>query len=190
MSRGRSICHAGKPSAFTGRCVKALFARFAGIAFLRYGPEHLPGATFLVVFAAALHFAVAIVSSGLLPQDTLSVAIAEGIYVVTAWIAVRLLLIWRGHEARANRTLSALFGAQAVIQAVRLPVMLSIGSLDDPYPVFVPVLVLFVAWSVLVMTAILRSAAGVGRLPALALTLMYSMFYFSILMNVLPLRAQ
>ncbi len=156
---------------------------------LQKGPQHLPSAGFLIVFAAALHLAISIVPAPLFAQSPVEALTGEVVYLGSSYLLVWLLLRFTGHPERINATLSGLIGSSAVITAVALPVMVlawGAGADGQITGSQVVVLVTIVVWEIAVIAHILRQAANLNSIASVAIAVTYSLTYIRLMFALSP----
>ncbi len=146
--------------------------RLIAIALLRAGPEDLPCSAGLMGIAIAVTAAINVpVIQRFTPQaePLLQIALLAGYNL--AFLAVALWL--RGHSARFIQSATALFGTDAVISLVALPVLLVVGSPEQASAIGALSFLLLLIWNIAVVNHILRAALGIGGLVSLGITLAY-----------------
>lgn len=157
------------------------FSLFWKLCLLRGGPEQVPYSSRLTLgvlaawLAAALPLALAI--PGLESGRALTFVLCT---LAVEWLGVSLLLRWRNHGARLLQTMTALLGADLLLNLMSWPLVLPFAGEQTSAAVYAAVaqLLLF-GWSVAVKGHILRAALdvprAVGVLAALLLVLLNMM---------------
>jgi hypothetical protein len=111
--------------------VLRLVSAFVDIAFHRRGPDSLPASTFLLGLAAAVYcfFLSLSVQFGRDASPFLLAAflLETGLGALFVWSLLRAF----ARERRLKQTLTALFGIDALMTALSLPVLLSARSLEE-----------------------------------------------------------
>jgi hypothetical protein len=163
--------------------MRELFRAFLDIALWRKGPQHLPYSVLLFVVTLLAYFAMSIAISG--ASDRLSpesgtppagdpvtgpsafAATSIGIALTLAWIAVMLVVARR--SPRFYQTATAVLGASIVIEPifVLLPAVLVQVGAAVMAGILVP---LMLAWYVVAIAHIIRSALDIRLLGAVLLT--------------------
>ena len=142
------------------------------IALLRAGPEDLPCSAGLMGLAIVATAAINVpVIQRFTPeaQPLLQIALLAGYNL--AFLAAALW--WRGHAARFIQSATALFGTDALISLVALPILLVIGSPDAASSLGALSFLLLLIWNIAVVSRILRSALDLGGALSLGLSLAY-----------------
>jgi len=165
--------------------MRELFRAFIDIALWRRGPQHLPYSVLLFIVTLVAYFAMSVAISGafdrLSPEpDTAAAAsggtamkqsvfasTSIGIAVTLAWIALLLLVVRR--SPRFYQTATAVLGAGIVIEpiVVLLPAVLVRFGAATVAGILVP---LMLAWYVVAIAQIIRSALDIRLLGAVLLT--------------------
>ncbi len=149
-----------------------LFQRLLGIALLRAGPQDLPYSAALMGAAIAATAAINLpVIQRFTPQAEPLVQI--GLLVAYSLAFLGLALWLRGHGARFVQTATALFGTDALISMVALPVLLVIGRPDDANALGALAFLGLLIWNIAVVSHILRAALSVGGAVSLVASLGY-----------------
>jgi CDP-diglyceride synthetase len=111
--------------------VLRLVSAFVDIAFHRRGPDSLPASTFLLGLAAAVYL-VLLSLSVQLGRDASPLLLAAFLFeTVLGALFVWSLLRAFALERRLKQTLTALFGIDALMTALSLPILLSARSLEE-----------------------------------------------------------
>ncbi len=130
------------------------------IARLRAGPQDLPYSPgllgLLIVLTAAINTPV---MARYTPQADPLLQLLLLVAFNAAFIG--LILAVRGHWPRFVQTASALFGTDAIISAVALPVLLAIGSPDQANALAALAFVALLIWNIAVVGHIIRSALAI-----------------------------
>lgn len=134
---------------------------FLSIAAQRAGPEVLPKSQFLLTLIVGTHIVVYFAGMRALdaaPGRAVSLALLD---TVTQCVFFSALLLIMGFRARLVQTLTAVFGADIVLNLVSLP--LAMMSAANPPEMSFPVLasILVLLWSLGVKGHILQRAVGV-----------------------------
>ena len=108
-----------------------LLSAFVDIAFHRRGPDILPASTFLLGLALGAHLFVAAVTFKLAdtlpPAVVAAFAINNVLDVLLTWALLRAF----ERERRFKQTVTALFGINALLNALTLPILLWARSLEQ-----------------------------------------------------------
>lgn len=166
----------------------ATLQRLIGIALLREGPQNLPASQNLM-FVLALATA-AINYPGIVlytpdAQPLLQLGLLLGFNAAFVYIALAL----RNLRPRFVQSMSALFGTDALISAVALPVLFLLGppvagEAGAGSGVAAIAFLLLLVWNIAVVNHILRQALDVSRFIGLLITLGYifgaSVFVFMV----------
>jgi hypothetical protein len=132
-----------------------LLSRLVGLLMLREGPQDLPPGSGPLILAIAMYAgvnALAMQIAGTPDSPYAMLALA----IVLPLVLVRIVLTLKGHAARWAQTLTALFGAGALLSALTLPLGVFAGE-SPSAPLAVVSLVLFI-WSFAVDAHIWRHA--------------------------------
>lgn len=108
-----------------------LLSAFVDIAFHRRGPDTLPASTFLLGLALGAHLFVAAVTFKLAKSLPLMVVAAFAINTVLGVLLTWALLRAFERERRFKQTITALFGINALMNALTLPILLWARSLEQ-----------------------------------------------------------
>lgn len=162
-----------------------LLLRFLDICLLRLSPQDLPASGFLLglslLMYTALAFGTALLSLSLLPAFMLAL-IDAGLIAGLLWI-----LLWiRDMLNRLPQTLSALYGAGAVMQLIALPLVLW-QSATVPAPaqgLGALLLWIWLLWHLLVLGHVLRHAVSTTLPLGTLLALLYVFVSFSVTRSV------
>lgn len=162
-----------------------LLLRFLDICLLRLSPQDLPGSSFLLglslLMYAALAFGTALLSLAPFPAFMLAV-VDVGLIAGLLWI-----LLWiRDMLNRLPQTLSALYGAGAVMQLIALPLVLwQSASVSAPAQgVGALLLWVWLLWHLLVVGHVLRHAVSTILPLGTLLALLYVFISFSVTRTV------
>lgn len=162
--------------------------RIIGIALLRNGPQDLPASQnrmFLLALATAAINYPAMVQFTPQVQPLLQLGLLLGFNAAFVYIALTL----RDLRPRFIQSMSALFGTDAVISAVALPVLFLLGppaanEASAGSGVAAIAFLALLVWNIAVVNHILRQALEVSRLVGLLATLGYifgaSVFVFMV----------
>jgi hypothetical protein len=163
--------------------VRQLFRAFIDIALWRKGPQHLPYSVLLFVVTLVAYFAMSVAISGAFDRLTpdpdpapgasgnvdpsVFASTCIGLAVTLAWIGLMLLVVKR--SPRFYQTATAVLGAGIVIEpiVVLLPALLVRLGAATVAGILVPVML---AWYVVAIAHIIRSALDIRLLGAVLLT--------------------
>ncbi len=150
-----------------------LFSLFWNLCLLRSGPDQVPYSSRLTLGVLTIWVMAAAPLALAIPGiETRQTPLFLGGALAVEWLAIALLLRWRGFSARLLQTMTALLGSDALINLLCWPLVLPFAGEKTPAAVVAAVaqLLLF-GWSVAVKAHILRSALEVPRAIAVMLTL-------------------
>ncbi|MFK7885685.1 MAG: hypothetical protein AB8G16_02375 [Gammaproteobacteria bacterium] len=173
----------------------AIFQAYIDIALLRRGPQTLPPSPALLLLTL---LALALVASFPLPGDRFSVAQIVTFFSIDVLMlcsVIWLLLTAKGYVGRFVQTMTAVFGAELVILIIKVGVALVLGDAVVPpqpgEPVETPHMITFAleAWSLVVLSAILREALAIGVLQSVGIILMEMILFLGAASLVLPYMA-
>lgn len=166
----------------------ATLQRLVGIALLREGPQDLPASQNLMLLLALATGAInypAIVHYTPEVQPFLQLGLLLGFNATFVYIALAL----RNMRPRFVQSMSALFGTDALISAVALPVLFLLGppgagEADAGSGIAAIAFLLLLVWNIAVVNHILRQALDLSRFIGLLVTLGYifgaSVFVFMV----------
>jgi len=170
----------------------AIFQAYIDIALLRRGPKTLPPSPALLLLTL---LGLAFCASIPMPGDRFSVAQVVTLFSIDVLMlcsVLWLLLTARGYVGRFVQTMTAIFGAELVILIVKIGVALVLGDAAvPPQPgesVETPHMITFAleAWSLVVLSAILRESLEVGVLQSVGIILMEMVLFLGAVSVVLP----
>jgi len=146
--------------------------RLLGIALLRAGPDELPCSNALlggtIAATAAINYPVI---QRYTPEVEPLVQILLLIVYNAAFLAGALWL--RGLPGRFTQTATAVFGTDAIISAVALPVLLGLGQPNETNGLAAGLFLALLLWNVAVVSRILRAALSMTTGFAVGLALVY-----------------
>jgi len=157
---------------------------FADIALLRRGPQSLPASTVLLCFAV---LGVGALSLLPVPGQTLTLTERVVIYVLYAAMTlsvIGLLLNSMGRSERFVQTATAMFGADLILACVKLfvvflfPDTLELYEQNRRYSGGLLLRIALEAWSLCVMSSILRAAMSISVLQSFGIIVLIMMLYF------------
>jgi hypothetical protein len=159
--------------------MQAIVKAFWQIALFRQGPEDLPDSQPLLFLAAMAYVLVdTVVILLLYPQEALLPLLLLDVGFLTLWSMGVLRLF--GYSARIKRTLTALFGAGALLQVLAFPLSAwpAFGiPIEIPIGVRIAVSLVILLWSVAVYGHVfsrsLTRPLGIG--------LLFSIIYFIVI---------
>lgn len=152
--------------------------RLIAIAALRAGPQDLPASVQLLLAAIAADMATGIAGAASalpLPQAFAVAGLSVGLGIVFTY----LVLYLRGLSSRFWQTASALFGTDAIITLVALPLSLALARYVTPEqtaeapPMLALALLGVLAWNIAVVGRIFRNALNLRALGGFAVGLAY-----------------
>lgn len=155
---------------------------FLDICLLRRAPQDLPSSSFLLGLSLALYAVVDLSMAliGLSPVQAITLAVVDaGMLAGLLWI-----LLWiRERLSRYTQTLTALYGASAVLQIIAAPVVLWQWSASPTGAVAIvaPLLLwIWLLWNLVVIGHVLRHAISTVLPIGVGLALLYLFVTFSI----------
>ena len=159
-----------------------LISPFIQIVAHRAGPQHLPASRFLlgmvIVFHIAVYYAAMLILDVPAPR---SVALPV-VDTLVQGVLFSALLLFLGLQARVLQTLTAVFGADVLLNLLQLPLAV-IGPLSSGSPAAIISLLLLIAlalWSLGVKGHILHHAAGLPYFVGVALALAFLVSFLAI----------
>lgn len=135
------------------------------IALLRRGPQDLPFSWNLTLLAMAASIATTVAADLIqpLPGATAAHVLVTLLYT---WAFFYGVLQMRGLETRLVQTLAAVFGTDAIITLVALPLLHTMTATTGT-PAIAALAILFIyGWNIAVVAHILRHALSTSRGPA------------------------
>ena len=165
---------------------------YLDIATLRRGPDSLPRSLPLLWLTMLALCALALVP---IPGQAISLveSLVESIIHISMLASVVWLLLNRmGRRVRFVQTATALFGAEFVLTCVKMAVLFVFpDTFEDLRATQRPGLPLMLligleAWSLAVMSAILRAAMSIGVLPSIGIILLILTLYLGAVSLLLP----
>jgi hypothetical protein len=159
--------------------MQAIVKAFWQIVLFRQGPEDLPDSQPLLILAAAAYVLVdTVVILLLYPREALLPLLLVDVGFLTLWSMGVLRLF--GHGARLKRTLTALFGAGALLQVLAFPLSAwpAFGiPIEIPLVVRIAVSLGILLWSVAVYGHVFSSSLT----RPLGIGLLFSVVYFIVI---------
>ncbi len=139
-----------------------LLKLFIDICLFRKGPQDVPVSLWLMYATIAASILVSTLANWLLWKPGQPFGGFLLTLAILLWMVIGLLY-WRGKMARLKQTFAALFGTDAVITAISLPITLYPLPQPEQTATGTDLLIAFVqlgvlAWSLLVIAHILRHA--------------------------------
>ncbi len=162
-----------------------ILRRFFDICLLRLAPQDLPPSVFLFGVSLLLYVGVGVV----LGLQTLSVPLALILTLVDAALLAGMLwiLLWiRDLLNRFQQSLTALYGATAVMQALAAPLVLWQPGIVDAETVTTAMMAvslllwLWLLWNLMVIGHILRHTIATSLPVGMLLALLYVFASFSV----------
>ena len=175
----------------------AIFQAYLDIALTRRGPQHLPASVPLLWLTVAAGACLALVSAAVEGVSALQSLVLYGLITSMVASVVWLLLNAMQRRERFAQTVTAMFGAEFVLTCLQLCVvqafpetLAEVGPQEDS-ELSVPLLILFgiEAWSLAVMSVILRAALSIGVLQSMGIVVLIFMLFIGAASLVLPLVA-
>lgn len=159
--------------------MQAIVKAFWQIALFRQGPEDLPDSLPLLMLAALAYvFVDAVVIVLLYPLSALLPLLLVDVGFLTLWSMGILRLF--GHGTRLKRTLTALFGAGALLQVLAFPLSAwpAFGiPIEIPIGIRIATSLVILLWSVAVYGYVF--ARALTRPPAIGL--LFAIVYFVVI---------
>jgi hypothetical protein len=162
-----------------------ILQRFFDICRLRLAPQDLPSSSFLLGLSLLLYAAVGL----LMALQSLPVASAVTLTLVDALLLAGMLwaLLWvRDLLVRFQQSLTALYGAGAVMQALAAPLVLGQPPIAGAETVTTAMMVislllwLWLLWNLMVIGHILRHTISTSLPVGMMLGLLYVFVSFSV----------
>jgi len=169
--------------------VLRLALAFVDIALHRRGPEELPASTFLLVLVLAASLLAAFAALQLAPpleqRAALLLAFDTAVYGGFIWGVLKAF----DHGPRFKQTATALFGTDALLNLLSLPLLLwtrgldSVGAATTAPTIF---RLLLIAWSIDIAGYVL--SRGIGRPYVLGVSIMigYVLLMISLQTSLFP----
>lgn len=169
--------------AAVGRFVPSFVKTFWEICILQAAPQDLPTSRSLLLFSLAVYFAINLFSGWLQISAPLALpaALADTVLLV---VLTRVMLWVRSFDARFVQTLTALAGSGAVMGLIATPILYwqhYAGGAEGEFTLPSLLLLLWMAWSVVVMGHVLRHAMSTMLVIGLTLAVIYMHFAFRLL---------
>jgi hypothetical protein len=174
----------------------ALLKVFVDIALWRKGPQHLPASGLLLVLTALAYFAMSLALGSAQqmlaadikdrPVDPVFARTVLEMLIVLGWMWLLLALFKRSDRFWQSAT--ALMGTGIVISPVVIVAQLALWRIGPSNPVAWPVWLTLLAagvWYLLVVAHIVRSTLEIRLFPAIALTMLYAVSEYFILVRLL-----
>lgn len=155
---------------------------FIQIIAHRAGPQHLPASRFLLALVIVLHIAVYYAAMLILDVPAPRSFALPMVDTIVQGVLFSALLMFLGLQARVLQTLTAVFGADVLLNLLQLPLAV-IGPLSSDSPVALISLLSLIAlalWSLGVKGHILRHAAGFPYFVGVALALAFLIGFLAI----------
>ncbi|MBT8137834.1 MAG: hypothetical protein KJO54_12525 [Gammaproteobacteria bacterium] len=155
---------------------------FVQIVAHRAGPQHLPASRFLLALVLALHIAVYYAAMVILEVPAARAVALPFVDTLTQSVCFAAVLLFLGLQGRMLQTLTAVFGADVLLNLLQLPLAV-FGPLSSGSPAAVVSLLLLIAialWSLGVKGHILRHAAGLPYFVGVALALVFLIGFLAI----------
>lgn len=175
----------------------AIFQAYLDIALTRRGPQHLPASLPLLWLTVAAGACLALVRAAVEGASVLQSMLLYGLITAMVASVVWLLLNAMQRRERFAQTASALFGAEFILTCLKLcvvqafPETLAEVRPQEKIVPSVPLLLLFglEAWSLAVMSVILRAALSIGVLQSIGIVVLIFMLFIGAASLLLPLVA-
>jgi hypothetical protein len=168
--------------------MQVILDAFWQIVLLRRSPEDLPDSRLLLAVAATLYMCMdLLVVAVLYPASIYIPLLLADLALIVAWSGGALLIF--NHLNRVRRTLTALFGAGAILQLLAFPLSVwpEFGlPLELPWSVRVAGLVLIQLWSIAVYGHILARALSRSFGVGIALAVVFFMLNYEIVGQLIP----
>jgi hypothetical protein len=168
--------------------MQVILDAFWQVVLLRRGPEDLPDSQLLLALAAAVYICVDLLIIVMLyPASIYVPLLLADLGLMVAWSGGALLLFNR--LSRVRRTLTALFGAGAVLQLLAFPLSAwpEFGlPLELPWALRVVGLILIQLWSIAVYGHILARALSRSFGVGIALAVVFFLLSFEIVGRLVP----
>lgn len=162
-----------------------ILRRFFDICLLRLAPQDLPASTFLFGVSLLLYVAIGLVMA----LQSLPVLSAVALIAVDALLLAGMLwaLLWvRDLLNRFQQSLTALYGAGAVMQAIAAPLVLGQPPIAGAETVTTAMMVislllwLWLLWNLMVIGHVLRHTIATSLPVGMMLGLLYVFVSFSV----------
>ena len=156
---------------------------------LRNGPQAFPASSLLCTIMLLSYLLVDAVQAFVQGRDG-RMLLAVSLFDTGLWVLLfAVLMLIKGMLPRYQQSLSAWFGATTILTLIGLPVDLA-GRLLTEQQAAVWVLlpeVLLLAWSIMVLTQVLRYALNVGLIFALCVAAPCTFINIVVLQSLFPL---
>ncbi len=162
------------------RTLLALVSPFAAIAAHRAGPQHLPRSAFLLALVIVVHFLVYLLGMKVLGTPAPRFFVLPLLDTVAQAGFFALLLSAAGFRDRLTQTLTAVFGADALLNVLSVILAMASNASGEAAVGILPAIAALVVmlWSLGVKGHILMHAAGFPYFVGVSLAL--GMFVFVI----------
>lgn len=160
----------------------ALTLPFVQIVAHRAGPQHLPASRFLLGLVIVLHVAVYYAAMLILEVPAPRAVALPFVDTIVQGVFFSGLLLFLGLQERLLQTLTAVFGADVLLNLLQLPLAV-IGPLSSGSPAAIISLLLLIAlalWALGVKGHILRHSAGLPYFVGVALALAFLIGFLAI----------
>jgi len=135
------------------------------IALLRRGPQDLPYSWDLTLVAMVASVATTVAADLIQPLPG-ATAVHVIVTLLYTWAFFYGVLQMRGLEARLMQTMAAVFGTDAIITLVALPLLHAMTATPRAPAIGLLAVLLIYGWNIAVVAHILRHALSTGRGPA------------------------
>lgn len=167
----------------------ALIRPFVQVCLLRMRPQDLPSSQFLLYIVLVVHTVISVIGST--ASYPLPRAVAAGALetIVMAGLVAALLFAQR-HPERLVQTLTALAGANAILNFIALPMLGLLPEVQGQSTADTAggaavaarlMLLVLLCWNVAVIGHVLRHALSVGMAFGIALSIGFVWLYWSVL---------
>lgn len=156
--------------------MQQLIRAFVEIALFRKGPEDLPESQFLFGFSLALYLFGSTLTSLTHVDDSLRLILEVGVdaALLTLWFGG--VLFFNQRMGRFRQTMSALYGATALLQIAIVPVLLWFESIEKSAALIPFLLIWFlIVWSVAIAANVIRRALQAPQLVGILIAFVYFM---------------
>jgi hypothetical protein len=174
----------------------AIFYAYIDIALLRRGPQTMPPSPVLLLLTILALAALSAYPEPGVPFTMVQELVIFGLYCLMLCSVVWILLNAIRHSERFVQTMTAIFGAELILTLVKLGMLLMFGDAAEPpvigEPLQTPHFVAFAleAWSLVVLSAILREALAISVLQSIGVIMLHMILFLGAASLVLPELAQ
>ena len=165
----------------SGETVLTVINAFWEIALFRRGPEELPSSQILLSFAILSYLVVNGLGASLVGASPVLVPVVDLLLLGAAGAG---LLFAAGYPQRLRQMLTALCGADAVVQFISLPFSAMMAS--SPSLLSTIALVVLLLWSLAVYGSIFSRAVSQSFGIGIAITVVYFVMRFQIISGFIP----